>query len=762
MNRISIKLVVLATALLFFCVATTVSGQQTNSKKDKPKVALVLSGGGAKGLAHIGVIKVLEEYGIKPDIITGTSMGSIVGSLYAAGYSVEEMTAINKNADWEALLTDDLNLRSVAMNVKPESGKYLFSFPIRDKKMRLPAGLIEGQHLEAYFAKLFWGLTAEEDFNKLPIPFHCMSVDLISGKTIEHQSGDLVKSIRASMAIPSVFTPVKMDSMLLVDGGVTRNFPVQEAIDMGADIIIGVYLGFDEDITANDLTSLTDILSRATVLGGIVDARKQFEKCDILILPDLGKYGAGDFTQGLAIQELGEIAARKQAGEIKALAEKYNLKLHEVEKINRPDKILITDIEVEGLQYLTEYSVIISSGILPGDSVSYRDIDESIEFMYGTTHYKGLSWSVKKDPKHEGYILVFHVKENPRSSFNMAANYDDDLGVGFVTNFTLKNIIAPATRFVATINIAENPAVHIKLNKKLGSKQRFSDNYFLNAYGFKMPFYQNGERFGTYHRSYFEGGYGIDYALGLNHQFGAKIMYRYNNLTPNTDVKQIYTGANFKNYKTNEWAYNIHYNVNTTDDVYFPKKGIKLDVEFTHAFHSESNLNYGTTPRNSELFIVENDEPYITIYAEHNWYKTFAKRITYNFGVGGGLSSDNADAPGVFMLGGSRFSNHIGYRNFAGFNFAEILTTNYSFVKSALNIELFSGLYLSGTVNVGNFANMYNDMFDNFTKYGVRDYTWGYNIGVKYDSLFGPMQFLVSDNNKDGETRFHLSIGFPF
>ena len=178
----------LAILLLLFVVSTGFA-QQINSAPKKPKIALVLSGGGAKGLAHIGVIKVLEEYGIKPDIITGTSMGSIVGSLYAAGYSVEELTAINNNADWELLLTDDEQLDRVAMNEKSESNKYLFTFAIRDKKVNLPAGLIEGQHLEAYFSELFWPLPSNQDFNELPIPFHCMSVDMVSGNTIELQEG---------------------------------------------------------------------------------------------------------------------------------------------------------------------------------------------------------------------------------------------------------------------------------------------------------------------------------------------------------------------------------------------------------------------------------------------------------------------------------------------------------------------------------------------------------------------------------------------
>ena len=748
-------------SLLFIAVAGFPQTMETEN--ERPKVALVLSGGGAKGLAHIGVIKVLEEHGIKPDIITGTSMGSIVGSLYAAGYSAEEMTAINHNADWEALLTDDVSLRRVAMNVKPESKKYLFTFPIRDKKMQLPLGLIEGQHLEAYFSELFWGLTSEENFNDLPIPFHCMSVDLISGNTIEHQTGNLVKSIRASMAIPSVFSPVEHDSMLLVDGGVTRNFPVQEAIDMGADIVIGVYVGFDESATADRLNSLTDILSRSVVLGGIIDAREQFKKCDILIIPDLGEYGAGDFEHGKMIQHLGEESARLHEKEIEALVDEHKLTDRAVEKIEQPEKVLISGIEVENLRNLTESAVISRSGIQVGDSVDHKDINEAIEYMYGTTHFRGLSYALKEDTVQQGaYLLVFEVKENPRTTFNLAANFDDDLGVGLVSNFTLKNIISPASRLVASLNIAENPGFSIYLDKKLGKKQRFTDHYIMNVYSWKLPYYEGGERLGRYKRAYFETGYGIDYTPGLNHQIGGRFFYRYNRMTPDDDFRSIYEEADFEKFRTHEWAYRAFYKVNTTDDLYFPKKGIDLEVSFTHAFYTSSELDVIYKDPRVNYFVPESDEPYATLFAEHNWYKTFAKRVTYHFSASGGFNGDNAMMNGMFLLGGVQYNNKINFKNFAGFNFGEIIAPNFAMAKSGLRVELTNGLYFSGTVNLANVAETYDDLFDNFTSYSISDYVWGYNLGFKYDSILGPIQLLVSDNNKDGETRFHFSIGFPF
>ncbi|WP_319479490.1 patatin-like phospholipase family protein [uncultured Draconibacterium sp.] len=749
-------------AIVFLLLAVFPVYSQEENQTDKPKIALVLSGGGAKGLAHIGVLKVLEEAGIRPDIITGTSMGSIMGSLYAVGYTANELSDINKNANWDLLLTDKERLLSVAMDEKEETKKYLFDIPIREKRINLPAGVIDGQHLEAYFSELLWPLTEEEDFNQLPVPFHCMSVDMITGETVEHSWGDLVKSIRASMSIPTVFSPVQMDSMLLVDGGVTRNFPVQEAINMGADVIIGVYVGFQEDITADDIRSMTDILQRSIALGGIVDAKEQFSKCDVLIIPDLHDYSAADFVKGQEIQQIGEDAAREKWGEIEALADKYDLKFKAVNRIPQPEKIRVTGMEVTGLNYLSKNFVLSKSGIEVGNMVSSEDIKEAIDFMYGSMHFGKLTYSLKKDWNSEGYILVFHVKERPRAMVKLAPRYDDDLGVGITTNFTLRNMIAPATRMLISLNIAENPGMEMKLNKFVGKKQRLSDYFFMNTYSYKLPFYDDGKRLGNYKRGYFSGGYGLEYLFGLNHQFGGNAFYKYNRLTPRVDLQSIYPETDFDYLKSHDWGYQLYYKVNTTDDLYFPKRGIKLNIGFQHILSANSKMSLNTAePR--DYLIGEINDPYATLTIDHNWYQTFARKLTYNFEVGAGFSTEDSGANGIYMLGGSQFGpGKLQFKDLAGFNFAEIYTYNYAVAKSSLSWEIASGLYVTTKVNVAATANTYEDLFDHLAKQPFGDNIWGYSFGFKYDSLMGPMQLLISGNNQDNESRFHFSLGFPF
>ncbi len=726
----------------------------------KPKIGLVLSGGGAKGLAHIGVLKALEEAGITPDYITGTSMGSIIGSLYAIGYSADELSLINSELDWEKLLSDEISLDKILMEEKSESEKYLLKIPIKDKKVDLPGGLIEGQQLENYLSKLYWPLTAHENFDSLPIPFHCMSVDLISGNTIEHKSGDLFSAVRASMSVPSIFTPVSMGSMLLVDGGVARNFAVQEVIDMGADIVIGVHVGFENKITKKDLSSLTDVLIRATVLSDVHDAKIQIPKVDILVVPDLKGLGSSDFGRALQIELYGQEAGREHLAEFKALVDSLKLQFHPAYKIYQPEKILISDIQIENLQYLSAEFVTIKSGIEKGKYLSNRDIQKAVEFLYGTQYFTKVTYSLQKNKL--GYVLVFNVKEKPRAFFKLAPTFDNEIGAGVVTNLTLRNFLVPSSRILFSINVAENPGAKFELNKLLGKNQRFTHQYFFNANNTKLPYYNNGNEMGNYKQSHFDGGTGINYSFGLNRQVGIRGFYEFNRIAPNADLEAIQAEANFESYKTNELGYRLNYSHNTTDDLYFPKSGIKFNILFNHILNSNVHLRSNNIENFNEDLARLKQDPFFTLCFDYNWYKTISKKITLNLGSAIGLNSDDAGLSGYFWLGGAQINDHFNFQPFAGFNYGEILTKNFALGEANIDIEIISGLYLFATANVGTFAPSSDDLYSFITESSFNDYSMGFSIGLKYDSLFGPIKLAVADNNKNDKTRVYFSVGFPF
>ena len=238
--------------LLLACILTigTISAEQQARRK---KVAVVLSGGGAKGVAHIGVLKVLEQAGIPIDIITGTSMGSIVGGLYAIGYNAHSLDSLVRNQDWSYVITDRENLKNQSLSDRKKQNTYFISTNVtRTKRNKLAGGLITGKNIAELFNKLCVGYTDSLNFSRdLPIPFACVATDIINYEEYDFHSGRLPQAMRASMAIPAVFSPVRLDGKVLVDGGLRNNFPVDIAREMGADIVIGVSvndhpMGYDD------------------------------------------------------------------------------------------------------------------------------------------------------------------------------------------------------------------------------------------------------------------------------------------------------------------------------------------------------------------------------------------------------------------------------------------------------------------------------------------------------------------------------------
>ena len=272
MNKTSLFIPIV---LFIFC-ANYLVAQEAITDAKRPKIGLVLSGGAAKGFAHIGLLKVLEEVGIQPDYITGASMGSIVGGLYALGLNAEQLEQIALSQNWELVLSNKVDLESINILEKKNFDSHFLSLHYQDGKFLFPQGLIEGQYLSLVLARLACSSHLIDDFDDFPTPFRCVAVNVLDGEVVVLDKGFLARAQRASMAIPTVFTPIELDDKLLIDGGVIRNLPAQEAIDMGADILIGAYAGAGPT-TKDDLKTGIDILVQTSFLYSIADTKEQIK-----------------------------------------------------------------------------------------------------------------------------------------------------------------------------------------------------------------------------------------------------------------------------------------------------------------------------------------------------------------------------------------------------------------------------------------------------------------------------------------------------
>jgi len=278
---------ILATFFLALLTLNTLTAQ-------RPKVGLVLSGGGAKGISHIGILQAIDSAGLKIDYLTGTSMGSIIGGLYAIGYSGKDIERISNTLNWDVILSNKPNFSQISIDEKDEYGKYSIELGLKDFKPQIGTGLIESQTLWLTLSELFMPVYDIKDFSKFNIPFKCIATDLSDGKAVVLSEGEIVTAVRSSMAIPSVFTAIEMDSTKLVDGGIIRNFPVTDIKKMGADIVIGVNL-FKGLPDISKLNDVLDVFYQITQYRDAEDLVKEKKLCDLIIEPPVEQYSAGSF-----------------------------------------------------------------------------------------------------------------------------------------------------------------------------------------------------------------------------------------------------------------------------------------------------------------------------------------------------------------------------------------------------------------------------------------------------------------------------------
>jgi NTE family protein len=343
--------------LLLFCISYILPvAAQTNNppvNSSRPKIGLTLSGGGAKGLAHVGIMKALDSAGLHVDYVTGTSMGSVVGGLYAAGYSGNEIEKIARKIDWDLLFTNRASLRSFIIEEKEQYQRYAVELPWVNQKFRL-AGVLESQELWLKFSELFFPVYAIKDFSKMPKGFQCIGANISSGDAVVLKSGEIVSAVRASMAIPSVFKPVELDSIKLVDGGIVRNFPVKEVINMGANFVIGSNVSGDLMVT-EQINNIFDIVTQISTFREDIDNKMQQKLCNVYVFHPLKGFGTSSFSSTDEIIRQGTETGMKLYPYFKKMADSLNAiyGVQDIKEFKRPDSVLISDYEVRGLKATT-------------------------------------------------------------------------------------------------------------------------------------------------------------------------------------------------------------------------------------------------------------------------------------------------------------------------------------------------------------------------------------------------------------------------
>ncbi len=714
-------------------------------ENQRPKVGLVLSGGGAKGLAHIGVLKVLEEQGVKIDYIGGTSMGAIIGGLYASGYNASQLDSIFKSVDADALLQDYIPRNSKSFYEKRNDEIYALQLPFDDFKIGSPVSLSKGMYNYNLLNKLLAHVRYEQDFSKLSIPFLCIATDVVSGEAVVLEKGNLPQSILASGAFPSLYTPVEIDDRLLIDGGVVNNYPIQELRDRGIDIIIGVDVQ-DGKKDRENLKGALDILMQIAnygMYGGMDEKKKQ---TDIYIKPDISTFSVVTFDKGNEIIQKGIVAAKEKIPQLQQISSNYK-------KPKLPDYMFTDDIHVHSVSmnklknYNKDY-VFGKLGYFKDECVSFKRLESGITNLNATQNFSGISYHFEKADE-EGDNLVLNLKENTINRFlKFGLHFDNLYKSAALVNVTQKKLLfkndLASLDFIFGDNIRYNfnYLVDNGFRWSFGAQSRFNKfKYNAKPYetGVIPPEFLGFDIFNTdwndlTNRLYLQNYYNDKFVIGMG------LEHKY----------QIVDIANL-NFKKN-WLDNSHYIspyftvvLDTYDNKYFPTRGVNFNAEVKHTIFS-SDYN-------------ENFEPFTQINGELGTVKTFYDRVSVEAKADVGLTIGRTPSTNMnYFLGGYGFQSLSNIKPFYGYDFLSLNSNTYLKALLRVDYRFYRKHHLNFTANY-----MYlKDAMFQYNDWLELPMNSGYAIGYGFQTVVGPLEIKQSYSP---EVKVHytwFSLGFWF
>ncbi|MFZ2286147.1 MAG: patatin-like phospholipase family protein [Bacteroidales bacterium] len=722
----------------------------------RPKLGLALSGGGAKGLAHLGVIKVMEEAGLKPDYITGVSMGSVVGGLYSLGYSPDSIAAMFRSYDWDAAMSDRIPENKIIFLEKRHFSNSLISLPITRKTIKIPAGLINGQIIEGGLNYYFWPAAHIEDFSQLPVPFLCVATDVLSNKKVIFRGGYLPHAIRASISIPSVFKPVRTDTAVLVDGGVLRNFAVTELREMGAEVVIGSYVSF-RGATVKDLESVYGILKQIGFMTSLADYETQKRLTDIMIEPDLKNYSTMSYEDVDSLMARGYREALKYKDRFIRLADSLDAMGPRREVVPLPyvSHYEFTNINVEGNTIVSDEQIKGILDIVPGQPVHRDMLSERIELLYGKGWFEKVSYHII----HLGEELTLEIDciERPGAMLYGSLHYDPALESGAVVNLSVRDLLTPSSVINVDSYIGQYYRFRISAMQFIDRSQKFGVEASFYADNTRFPLIRLGNDNGPMISQNIITGISLSKRLSLNHLMGLTATFENQHLNPD----YMTTGIRKLSYDYLGLTYS--YQANTLDYKHFPNRGISYLLSA-----SATDLIRGTIKTDTRRDIFrpgdESSFSFSRFYTARAWFRNYSSpsdKVTLSFG-GEILLATSVDSVtsnnNLFYLGGMESVTDHSIPAI-GFHANQIPVQSLAGLRFGTDIELAKDIHL--TVEGNLFAMQEPDREEGFSLVG------GYGAVLAYMSIAGPIRVGIMHGIYDRELLYkpvkgYVSIGFTF
>jgi len=722
--------------LTFLLLVCTPRLQAQSTVCSRPKLGLVLSGGGAKGFAHIGVLKVLEEAGIRPDYIGGTSMGSIIGGLYSLGFSAHALDSLVRQADWEILIRDKVQRRDISIEEKPDDERYLITFPIEKRKIDLPVGIIRGQNISLLLSRLTSAYYRTRDFSRFPIPFLCVAADIENGQPVVLENGYLPEAMRASMSIPTLFTPIELDNRLLVDGGLVNNYPVADVKNHGVDIIIGV------DVQRSlyrkgELNSFMKVINQSAAFLRQPLNESNRELVDITIKPEIDHYQVSDFNKADSLILLGERAARMNFNSLKTLADSLN-------KFGSPppalipartlDSVFIEHIVVNGLRRV---SGDLLNGKLQLQEMTWlkiSDIEKGVQRAFASQYFDLVTYELS--PGQKGANLNIRVSEKSAGLIRLALHYDNDNLASILANSTFRNVFFNGSK--------------LSLDFELGKNPRFAMRYFINRglrpglglnirnENFDIYLYNGSEKYANLKYNEYLIDIYSESIVSNSVSFGAGTQIQFSNLTENISTSEI--PENKGNFLS---AYGFLM-LDTYDRAYFTHRGAQLFTEY--------RLSKGISQDLSSY------RPVNTVSIRYFKAYPISKPVTVSTKFYLCIASgDTVPYQYKSYIGGLGAYNVNNLIPFVGINFMQRSGNVALTFKLDTQWRFWKNNYATLSWNVGNTASDTKSLFNNSTNVAS-----GIGLTYGYDSPIGPLEFTLMTSNFSKTIMSYVNLGFRF
>ncbi len=712
----------------------------------RPKIGLVLSGGGARGAAHIGVIKVLEELRIPIHYVAGSSMGALVGAAYAAGTSARELEERLVGQDWDRLLTDESPRSDKSFQRKEDDQNRLLRLElgVKDGTVRLPPGAITGQKLDSLFSQITRNAPASQLFDDLPVPFRAVATDAESGRMVVFDRGLLPDAMRASMSVPGAIAPYQIGDRIFLDGGLTRNLPVDVVRQMGADVVIVVNIGTPL-LKKQDIQSLVGVsLQMVNILTeqNVRTSLDSMKSTDHLISPPLDTIGAADFSLVGDAITIGAATTRGMAGKLSVLSlpqSEYDaLRNAQLAKAPKPpgDRERIDAVRVAGLERSNADELKRTLGIKPGDPIDFKKLNRGVSRVFGSGYYERVNYNLLND---DGFnVLAIDAKEKQwgpnylRFGISLAA---DTVGEGRF-NLLMRYLL---TQF-------NSAGAEWRNDFQLGRDRRVASYFFqpFGASGLANAFsITPGVEYSRRPVDFFTGirrdtqfqlstnatslDLGFDFSRNAIMRLG--VMQSSNTAELNVGIS-IFPERRFK-----EGGARFKFVYDDVDDPNFPREGRKFELDY---YASLESLKATSEYRRGEVNYLDN-------YSIGNNTLSFAAR--YGQSYDGILSQFNRYSLGGFL----QLSGYAPGELFGG-NIALARLTYYRRLAQ-LNNPFGKNLYVGLSTEYGKVSDTREQLMKSETRNSI-------GLFVGFDTLFGPL-YVGYGRARQRSPIFYLFLGQP-